>query len=109
MMRKFFNNNQLGFTTPLLFLGAFLVLFVTISLIKVGTLEKIDPDLSRIGINLGPQSTPSNLAQEETTTSPTQPLESIETSEVEETITASSTLDIDNDAEAEGDNPPYIE
>jgi hypothetical protein len=106
-MKKIIINNQKGYAAPLLFLGAFLIIFVTISFIKIGTLDKINPDLSRIGINLGPKATPNNLSKEETSITPTQLTENTE----EENIltVASSAIDVDNDTEGEGDNPTYIE
>jgi hypothetical protein len=103
------SSNQQGFAAPILFLGAFLILFITVTFIKIGTLNKIDPDLSRIGINLRPSATPNNLAQENISTNPTQIAENPENTEEENSITASSTLDVDSDIEGEGDNPAYIE
>src|SRR5690348_11165105 len=57
-------NSSSGFTMVVLMV-AFLVLFTTISLIKVGSLSSIHPDLTRVGINLNNKSS-QNIAHNPT-------------------------------------------
>ena len=101
-------HNQSGFTLMVL-LAAFLVLFTTISFIRVSSLEKIDPDLRRIGINIGPNSTPNPLAESETT-NPNLADSEARNAEGGLSIASNSlNIDADVDIESEGDNPTYIE
>ena len=103
-------DNPRGFTM-VLFLVAVLVLFTTVSFIKLSTMQTIDPDLTRIGINLGPKATPNNLAEntdEGSTQSSDEQAAQTDESKNELSV-ASSALDVDGDSEGEADNPPYIE
>ena len=85
---------------------AVLVLFTTFSLIKVSTLGSLQPDLRRIGINVGPSATANPIAEDETT-NPNQA-----DSPKAGTLTAASgslEIDADVDIDSEGDTPTYIE
>src|SRR4051794_18829530 len=94
---------------------AFLVLFTTISLVRVGTLDQIHPDLKRIGINLGSKPDQNLAVNSQPTPQPvansggTQIVDTPQTGSLD---TASSSLGIDESSSEdanEGDNPKYIE
>lgn len=99
-------HTQEGFTMVLMLVAA-IVLFTTFSFIKVGTLSTIQPDLRRIGINIGPDSSPSSLAENQTTN----PNQDSEVDNTTALTVASDSLDVDADVDidSEGDNPIYIE
>ncbi len=103
--------NQSGFTMVVL-MAAFLVLFVTVSLVKVGTLDKIIPDLRRIGINLSAEKD-QNLAQNPASSikpANTEKPQIVDTPKTEISV-ASLELEVEaeNSADPEADNPKYIE
>ncbi len=87
---------------------AFLVLFTTFSLVKISSLNSIQPDLRRIGINVGADATPNPLADAESS-NPNQA--DAEAGNGGALTIASDSLDIDADVDidSEGDTPPYIE
>ena len=100
------NNN--GFTMVLVMV-AVLVLFTAISLFKIGTLDGINPDLQRIGINTG-QENGQPIAQNPSENTGVKLPDPNATPNPENTLEVAST-GLEGDAEDlnEGDNPPYIE
>ena len=101
---------QNGFTM-ILALVAVLVLFTAITLFKVGTLDGINPDLQRIGINTGGQENhEQSIAQLPSKNAGTTLPDPNVTPNPENSLEiASSSFEGDEGDLKEGDNPTYIE
>ena len=96
--------NEQGLTM-ILGLVALLVLFTTFTLIKVSSLDSLQPDLRRIGINVGADATPNPLADTQTS-NPSQ----ISVEDATESLSiVSDELNIGATIDSEGDTPLYIE
>jgi len=97
-------SNEQGITL-ILGLVAVLILFTTVTLIKVSSLGSLQPDLRRIGINIGAGATPEPIA--DTQTSNPYQLSDLDTdnslSIVSDEINVGAAID------SEGDTPSYIE
>ena len=101
--------SEKGFTMVLA-LVAVLILFTTISLIKISTLEGINPDLQRIGINTGDSQNVQPIAEAPIENSGSTLPDPNATPNPENNLEiASSGIEGDAEDMNEGDNPSYIE